>query len=223
LSGGRNKVWAGLKGLLFVYNCFSGLFVRATMLGMQPLSGNLQAGKSSGGFLDPSTIVGEFGVTPGMSIADFGCGSGYFTILVAQKTGTSGKVYALDIMESALDAVRLKAKAARLDNIETVHTNLEVIGSSSLSDRSQDMVLLANVLFQSNKKEEIFKEANRILKSNAKMIVIDWNKGGAGFGPPDHLRTDDIAIQNLGVSTGFTFEKSLDAGKFHYGLIFHKN
>jgi ubiquinone/menaquinone biosynthesis C-methylase UbiE len=190
---------------------------------MQVASGNLQTGKSNGGFLDPASIVGEFGVAPGMSIADFGCGSGFFTILVAQKVGPSGKVYALDIMESALDSVRLKAKAAKLDNIETIHTNLEVVGSSSLSDASQDVVLMANVLFQSDKKAEIFKEANRILKSKGRMVVIDWSKGGAGFGPPDHLRTDDIAIQNLGVSSGFSFDKEIDAGQFHYGLIFHKN
>src|SRR3990167_7199549 len=113
---------------------------------------------STGGFLNPDSIVNEFGVREGMNIADFGSGAGYFPILMAERAGKEGRVYALDIMESALDSVREKAKAAGLENIEMIRTNLEVVGSSGLADQSQDIVLLANILFQSDKKSDIVKE-----------------------------------------------------------------
>jgi ubiquinone/menaquinone biosynthesis C-methylase UbiE len=177
---------------------------------------------SAGGFLNPDKIVFEFNIRQGMSVADFGCGSGYFTILAAQKVGSDGKVYALDVQESSLDSVRTKAKAAGVSNIETIRANLEVLGSSGLGDESQDMVLIANVLFQSPKKENIFQEAHRVLKKDAQLVVVDWVKGSGGFGPPDNLRTDDIAMEALVASAGFTFIKKIDAGKFHYGLIFKK-
>jgi len=56
-----------------------------------PLS---QAPSLSGGFLDPGKTVLEFDVKEGMSIADFGCGTGYFTILLGQKVGKDGNLYA---------------------------------------------------------------------------------------------------------------------------------
>src|SRR3989344_6231636 len=84
---------------------------------------------STGGFLNPDLITNEFGLMPGMSVADFGSGAGYFTIIIAERVGKEGRVYALDIMESALDSVRAKARAVGLENIELIHTNLEVSGS----------------------------------------------------------------------------------------------
>lgn len=168
-------------------------------------------------------MIGSFGLKEGMSVSEFGSGSGYFSILIAQYVGPTGKVYALDVLESALDSVRSKAKAEQLTNIETIHTNLEVVGSSGLPDESQDVVLIANVLFQSTKKVDIINEARRVLKPAGTLVVIDWAKGTNGFGPPDHLRTDDVAMQALVTGVGFVFQRALPAGKFHYGLLFKKN
>jgi len=182
------------------------------------------AGKSAGtgGFLDPENIVSGFNVTKGMKVADFGCGAGYFTILLAEKTGEEGRVYAVDVQEPALDNVRAKARANGLNNIDTIRANLEVMGSSGLTDNSQDMVLLANILFQSGKKAEIIKEAKRVLKSKGKLIIIDWKNGVNGFGPPHELRLDVPKIQQIATKDGFEFEHNLDAGQFHFGLVFKK-
>ncbi len=177
----------------------------------------------SGGFMHPDRIVVEFGVTEGMSVADFGSGAGYFTIILGQMVGEGGRVYALDVQETALDNVRVKAKAAGLKNIETIRANLEVAGSSGLPDLSQDMVLLANILFQSDKKSEIIHEAVRVLKSSGRLILIDWKFGTGGFGPPDDRRTDETAMRNLVMSEQVVFEKNIDAGQFHYGISFIKS
>ena len=186
-----------------------------------PLSG-LGSHLGTGGFMNPDKIVGEFGIAPRMMVADFGSGAGYFTILLAQRVGVDGKVFALDIQESALDNVRVKAKAVGLENVEMIRANLEVFGGSGLKDNSQDMVLLANILFQSDKKKEIIKEAIRVLKSGGSLVVIDWKRTAGGFGPPDNLRTDDVAMRSLVLGEGLVFENDIDAGQFHYGLKFKK-
>jgi len=186
-----------------------------------PTSG-LGTNLGTGGFMNPDKIAGEFGIGSGMVVADFGSGAGYFTILMGQKVGENGKVYALDIQESALDNVRVKAKSAGLENIEMIRANLEVPGGSGLADNSQDMVLLANILFQSDLKVEIVKEAVRVLKSGGFFVVIDWKRATGGFGPPDNLRTDDIAMRSLVLGEGLVFENNIDAGQFHYGLKFRK-
>lgn len=172
--------------------------------------------------MNPEKIAAGFGLKEGMTVADFGSGSGYFTILLGQRVGKGGKVFALDIQESALDNVRVKAKAAGLDNIETIRSNLEVLGGSGLADNSQDMVLLANILFQSEQKAEIIKESARVLKGGGSLVVIDWKRAAGGFGPPDNLRTDEIAMRSLVLGEGLVFEKDIDAGQFHYGLKFIK-
>lgn len=178
--------------------------------------------RGTGGFLDPYSVVNDFDINEGMKAADLGCGAGYFTILLAQRVGSAGKVYALDIVENALDNVRARANALGLNNIETVRTNLEILGGSGLPDGSQDFALLANILFQSNKRADIIREGRRILKQGGELVVIDWRRGGGGFGPPDNLRPDISEIQALVEKESFMFERSINAGQFHFGLMFKK-
>ena len=177
---------------------------------------------SSEGFLNPDAVVREFGITSGMRIADFGCGAGHIGILVAQQTGPDGLVTALDIMEDKLDSIKARAKAAGLENLEIKRANLEVAGNTGLGDSTQDMVLLINILFQSNKKPDILKEAKRVLKSGGLIILVEWKKGGGGFGPPDGLRTDVSPMRDMFTAEGFTLIRPFNAGQFHYGLIFRK-
>lgn len=176
----------------------------------------------TGGFLDPSRVLDGFELKEGMYVADFGCGSGYFTILLAEKVSSSGKVYALDVQEYALDHIRAKAKINNLGNIETIRANLEILGSSSLHQESQDMVLLANILFQSAKKMEIIREAKRVLKTGGRLIVIDWQRGSGGFGPPESSRMNELEMSDLIQKEGFVFQKKIDAGQFHFGFMFKK-
>ena len=176
----------------------------------------------TGGFLDPERIVDQFGVKEGMKIADFGSGSGYFTIILGEKVGSTGRVYALDIQEDKLDMVRAKARSHGLDNIETIRTNLEIPNSSSLSANSQDIVLLANILFQSTRQADIIKEAVKILNKGGNLIIIDWEKGTGGFGPPDGIRPDHATLKKIAEKEGLSFVHKLNAGHFHFGLIFKK-
>lgn len=159
---------------------------------------------------------------PGMKIADFGCGAGHIGILAAQLTGKDGHLLALDIMEDKLDSFKARAKASGLENVETKRANLEVLGNTGAADNSQDMVLLINILFQSNKKQDILKETKRVLKPDGTAVLVEWKKGGGGFGPPDGLRTDTNEMQAIFASENFTLVRQFNAGQFHYGLIFKK-
>lgn len=177
----------------------------------------------TGGFLDPDRVVDEFHIREGMQIADFGSGAGYFTISMAERTGVTGKVYALDVQVDKLDDVKSKASASNIENIETRRADLEVLRSSGLPDNSQDIVLLANILFQSNKKPEILKEASRVIKKEGTMIIVDWKRGTGGFGPPNDRITDESEMISIAEKSNFTLKNKLDAGQFHYGLVFTKS
>jgi len=189
-------------------------------LNVQP---NASSPVAMGDFMDPQKIVGYFGVTEGMKVADFGSGAGHFTILLSKLVGENGIVAAVDVMESALDGLRAKAKAEGLKNIETTRGNLEVLGGSGLANDSQDMVLIANSLFQNQNKQAMIQEARRVLKQVGTMIIIEWKKNSGGFGPPDNLRIDEDQMKQLAMDNGFALASSINAGTFHYGLSFKKS
>lgn len=178
--------------------------------------------KLSDQIFDIPNIVGQFQLEPGMRIADFGSGSGYFSVEMAKAVGEGGVITAIDILDSALEATRSRAVMAGIGNIQLVRANLEVIGSTFLADDSTDFVLLKNILFQNDQKLPIIKEAKRVLRSNGRLAIIDWEKGKGGLGPPDEYRAPKETILTLASEEGFTFEKELVVDLYHYGLIFRK-
>lgn len=178
----------------------------------------------TGGFLNPDRVVEELKITPGMKIADFGCGSGYLAFELAKKTGPEGKVYAIDVLTSALESVRSQTKLRGIYNIEPIRANLEILGSSKLADESCDMVVMANILFQTQEKAGVISEANRVLKSGGAMIFLEW-RPDAKIGPPSAgLAVSAESVKKIvkELKLNLTLEREFEAGSYHYGLIFRK-
>jgi len=173
------------------------------------------------GFLNPKELVARFGVREEMNIADFGSGSGEIAVLLAQVVGEKGAVSALDVLPSALEAVQARARSAGLKNLIPIRANLEAPGGSMLGDNTQDMVLMANILWQSEKKKEIIDEAARILKHGGIATAVEWENGSIA-GPPSNMRIGSDELSNLMASSGLKFVETFPAGGFHYGLIAKK-
>lgn len=176
----------------------------------------------TGGFISPQKVIDQIGLKKNMKVADFGCGHGYFTLPVARLVGGDGKVYAVDILTEALDAVRSSIKMAGISNVDTLRGNLEMVGGSGLPEGSVDLVLLHNVLFQSQKKPEIVREVKRVLKLGGTFALVDWRKDISSIGPPGGWRLSFDEAKNLAQEEGFVFNRVFDAGEYHFGLIFVK-
>lgn len=175
----------------------------------------------TGGFLNPQRVIMEMDIVPPVRIAHFGCGHGYFTILLAKLVGSEGHIYAIDILQEALNEVEAKAQKESLKNIQTIRGNLEVPGGSKVPDESCDYALLANILFQSKKKMEIITEARRVLKTGGKLVIIDW-EFNAKLTSDSGWRISENEAQILAQDQNFSLDRKFDAGAYHYGLIFAK-
>ena len=175
-------------------------------------------------FVSPEQIIEMLDLAPQMSVADFGCGSGHYVIGAAKKVGKSGRVYAIDIQQEMLSFVRSKAQMAGLSNVETIWTDLEMPDATRLKENTVDLVIISNILFQAENKNQVMKEALRILKPGGRLVVIEWNIGEekSKLGPPMDARISPQNAKMLSEEGGFSFVKEFDPGEHHYGLIFKK-
>jgi len=80
--------------------------------------------------MKPEEVLDNIDIEKNMKVADFGCGAGYFAIPLARRVGKGGMIYAVDVMEPALESVRGRAKVFSILNIETLRGNLEKDTSS---------------------------------------------------------------------------------------------
>lgn len=173
-------------------------------------------------FINPQKILAQIELEPGTVAADFGCGSGYFSVPLSKAVGEGGKVYCLDVLPSALETVESKKNSESLNNLFTKRANFEKDGGSGFEDKSLDLAVVKDVLFQNKDHGTIIKEAFRTLKENGKLLLIEWEKGKPGIGPSDNLRLDKKETLELCQQTGFKFIKEIEAGDFHFAFLFKK-
>lgn len=183
--------------------------------------GDGEVKKENSRFLNPQRIIEQAGIRIGSIVADFGCGQGDFVIAAAKIVGSEGKVYAIDIQDSALSSTRSKARIEGMLNVDLVKANVEVHGATKLDDASQDAVLLTNLLFKTEKKKDIIQETARVMKQGGVAVFVDWKKG-APLGSSHAMRIEREEVEKLMAHGGFVFQKDIDAGLFHFGMIFSK-
>jgi ubiquinone/menaquinone biosynthesis C-methylase UbiE len=121
-------------------------------------------------FLGPRRILNKIeGIRNGISILDYGCGPGSFTMAAAEMVGKNGTVFAADIHPLAIEQVQESASKRGLKNIKTILT----ADNTSLSDSSIEIILLFYVLHDFHNPRKIRRELNRILKPDGILAVID--------------------------------------------------
>lgn len=170
-------------------------------------------------FVSPEKILKQFAVAEDMIIADLGAGSGFYSIPLAYKV-PKGKVYAIEVQKDFLKTIKNKAKDERLHNLEIIWGDVEKKGGTKIKDNTADIVIASNILFQVSNKIRFADEAFRILKNKGKLIFIDWADSEFKSGKYPIVSKDQA--KNNFEHSGFIFEKNIDAGEHHYGMIFSK-
>jgi ubiquinone/menaquinone biosynthesis C-methylase UbiE len=117
----------------------------------------------------PIRILQEAGVRAGMTVLDFGCGPGGFSLAAAGLVGPEGHVYALDIHPLAIRSVQCVAARRGSSNIQTILGN----NMAELGTRSIDIVLLYDVLHDIREPMLTLGEIRRVLKSEGVVSVTD--------------------------------------------------
>src|SRR4030042_3646299 len=171
------------------------------------------------GFLNPEEILKQLDLKSEMTAADFGSGSGGWAIPLA-KILKEGQVFAIDVLEEPLSALRGKAGISNISNIEAIRADLEIDNSSGLKDNSLDLILITNLLFQVEEKEKILEEAKRTLKKDGKILVVDW-KESSTLGPKEGKISAE-EIKKIAKDLGLKLDREIPAGDYHYGLVFTK-
>ncbi len=171
-------------------------------------------------FKDPERVLDQFILQSERTIADFGAGSGAYTFAAARRVG-SGKVYAIEVQRDLLQKIKNTAHTAHLSNVEVIWGDVEKAEGSGLAKDAVDAVIISNILFQAEDKSAIAREAYRILKNGGRALVIDWSDTSV-LGPTREYLVPKSDVRHIFESNQLVFEREIDAGRHHYGLVFRK-
>ncbi|HEY2108701.1 MAG TPA: methyltransferase domain-containing protein, partial [Candidatus Acidoferrales bacterium] len=160
-----------------------------------------------------SRLAQEMQWKPGMTVADIGAGDGSYSFAAEKIVGASGRVYATELDQAKLKALRDEVAKQKLANVTIVESAPD---DTKLPTGCCDAIFLRRVYHHITAPEAFDKTLLRSLKPGAHLAIIDFapdnslppvegvpaNRGGHGI--PQKIMVDELT------AAGFHMEKTID-------------
>jgi SAM-dependent methyltransferase len=119
----------------------------------------------------PEKALDALAIEPGMTVADVGAATGYFTLRIARRVGREGHVVATDLEPRMLAVLAERATKAHLSNIETrVVTN----DDPRLDPGSLDLVLMVDVYHELAHPQAELAAVKRALRPGGRLALVEY-------------------------------------------------
>ncbi len=109
-------------------------------------------------------------IHPGMTVLDFGCGTGYFTIEIAKLLDQKGKVIAADVQKGMLDILQQKVEYSEFRQQIQIQKNQE--HTLNLTEKV-DFILAFYAFHEMKYIDEIIKDLQKIIKPETKVLISE--------------------------------------------------
>lgn len=164
-------------------------------------------------------IVDALQLQPGQSVADVGAGTGLFTMLFAERVGPQGRVYAVDISPTFIDAIQSRAADLGLDNVVPVINSQQTVG---LPPGSVDLIFIADTYHHFEYPGMMLDSMRSALRPNGRLALIDFRRvpGLSSTWVMRHVRAGRAQVIEELAKAGFELEAEPLKLQGNYFLLF---
>ncbi len=165
--------------------------------------------------LDNFLILNMSGINLHDTVAEIGCGPGFFTIPLA-KYLVNGKLYALDIDDEMLSACRDTVAKAQMGNVEILKCGEFEF---PLEPAAVNGAFLAFVVKQSADKPSFLRAVRELVNPRGWCTILEWYHMETATGPPLERRIDPAELQQMAEDAGFRNRGWRDLNGEQYMMI----
>ncbi len=150
----------------------------------------------------PEKVLDVLKLEKGQTVCDFGAGNGYFSLRMAQRVGTTGKVLAVDIQPQMLELLKRRASAQKVTNVVPI---LCTETDPKLPANSIDLLIMVDVYHEISNPVPVMTGIHKAMKKDGRVVLVEYR----GEDP-------SIPIKPLHRTTVQQMASELDAVGFRY-------
>lgn len=165
-------------------------------------------------------LVGEWldalDLKPGDQVLEVGAGPGYISLILADRVGTDGLVYAVDRSAEALAYLGRLQEERSIRHVKRIVADAATVGPADVQPNS---ALITMVLHHADDPEAILRNVARLLPAGALAVIGEFDPEGPGeHGPPRDHRLRPEQVQAWGKDAGFSVLDCRNQTPEHYML-----
>jgi len=127
----------------------------------------------------PDQVMDIIGLEPGMTVAEIGAGQGRYSVQLAVRVGSRGKVFAEDIDAAALDHLRGRCDRWGLTHVSAV---LGTVTDPRLPAGTLDLIFVISSYHHFDDPVVLMRNARAALKPTGRLAIAEW-LGNSGTPP----------------------------------------
>lgn len=159
----------------------------------------------------PEIVIQKMGNMKDKTVADIGCGSGYFAAKLAQQ---GVNVICADPNKDLLAFAQKKKDSLQLP----IETRVIPYDHCGLKPNEADFALIVNTYHHIENRPAYFKELYNLLKPKGKIIIVDFFKKELPVGPPVTMKLSENEVVKELKSAGLK-NISVDSSSLPYQYI----
>lgn len=171
-------------------------------------------------------ILAALAIEPGMTIADVGAGTGYFTRQLAPLVAPSGKVLAVDIIPEFLAELERRCAELGITNVETIVSRPD---DPMLPAEGVDLVFISDSYHHFDQPTPMLEGILAGLKPGGRMAIVDWERTANpiferdGLDWETHIRIGSQDVIEQATAHGFRLAAQHDFLEWQYFLVFERS
>lgn len=164
-------------------------------------------------------LLPELALLPGMTVADVGAGTGYFSRRMAKLVGDAGTVYAVDVQPEMVSMLKKLASEKNLGNIKPILCTVDDVKLPALS---VDLAIMVDVYHELEFPHEVMTSIVKSLKPGGRLVFVEYRAEDASVPIKSVHKMSEEQIKREAAAHALTWERTANKLPWQHVVIFKK-
>ena len=167
----------------------------------------------------PELLLRELALAPGMTVADIGAGTGYYTWQLAKQVGPGGRVYAVDVQPEMISMLDSQMAKRGVRNV------VSVLGSETtvkLPLASVDLAIMVDVYHELAYPAEVLGSIIDALKPGGRVVFVEYRAEDPAVAIKPLHKMSERQVRREATAHGLKWERSIKSLPIQHAIVFRK-
>jgi precorrin-6B methylase 2 len=167
----------------------------------------------------PELLLRALALAPGMTVADIGAGTGYYTWQLAKQVGPGGRVYAVDVQPEMISMLDSQIAKRGLRNVVSV---LGGETSVKLPPASVDLAIMVDVYHELAYPSEVLDSIVDALKPGGRVVFVEYRAEDPAVAIKPLHKMSAAQVRLEATAHGLKWDRSIESLPIQHAIVFRK-